>query len=103
MRSHKSLSYHLVNACTGRDGWIKIVLLDAQGRTIPGYAETDCVPITGDSTSHRVQWREVNQVMDLGGKPVRLRLRTRDARLYSIAIAEPGEESIYHRFSAARP
>jgi hypothetical protein len=92
-----------VNVQTGEDGWVRVEILDADARPIPGLAEADCPPVTGDSTSHALRWRGASPEAMPIGKHVRLRLRARNARLYSIYAVEPGETPVYHRFSAPRP
>lgn len=91
-----------LNAATEADGWVRVEMLDTDGKAIEGLGETDCIPVTGDSTSHPVRWRNHGPTHMIG-KPVRLRLRAQNARLYSIFATEPGEQPVCHRFSAARP
>ena len=46
-----------VNADCG-SGWLEVEIDDpATGRRVPGYARSDCVRITGDSTSRPVEWK----------------------------------------------
>jgi hypothetical protein len=92
----------LINAATEGDGWVRVEVLDADGAPVKGLGRTDCVPIRGDSTSHRVRWSR-EQLNHLVGKSIRLRIRARSARLYSIYATEPDEEAVYHRFTAPRP
>ncbi len=91
-----------LNAATEADGWVRVEMLDTDGKAIEGLGETDCIPVTGDSTSHRVRWRNHGPAHMIG-KLARLRLRAQNVRLYSIYATEPGEEPVYHRFTAARP
>jgi len=91
-----------VNAATETDGWLRVEVLDANAGPLEGLGRTDCIPITGDSRSHRVHWAH-EQLNHLAGKSIRLRLHARNARLYSVFAPEPGEEPVYHRFTAPRP
>jgi hypothetical protein len=96
-------STHLfLNAATERNGWVRVQVLDAEGQALPGLGPTDCVLVTGNSTAHRVRWAN-DQLNHLVGKSVRLRIRAQNARLYSIYATEPGEQPLYHRFSAVLP
>lgn len=85
-----------VNAATAKDGWVKAELLDDRGRALKGYAEKDCVAARGDSTEHAVGWQG-REAVPLG-KPVRVRLRARQARVFSLFLAGAGEERRYDRF-----
>ncbi|MGD2175541.1 MAG: hypothetical protein PVJ27_09065 [Candidatus Brocadiaceae bacterium] len=92
----------LINAATESNGWVRVEVLDAEGAPVKGLGRTDCVPVKGDSTSHQPRWSR-EQLNHLVGKSIRLRLRARNARLYSIYATEPDEEAVYHRFTAPRP
>ena len=92
-----------VNASTGANGWIRLEVLEADRKPVPGFSEADCAPITGDSTCHAVGWRGLDGGVSILGRPVRLRLRAQDASVYSIYCSEPEESPVYHRFSSARP
>jgi hypothetical protein len=96
----------LVNATIEPGGWVRAGLITMEeGEPVPGFGLDDCAPLTGDSTTHEVQWRmpEAGQAADPSGKWVLLQLRAQRASVYSIAIARPGEEAAYHLFSEANP
>lgn len=95
-----SLREIFINARTEKNGWVRVEMLDNNAKLIKGFAETDCDPITGDSVSHVVHWRGVTRDTIPVGKPIRLRLRARNARVYSIYSIEPSEIFTYHRFCA---
>lgn len=84
------------NAATAKGGWVKVELLDEQARPLRGYGERDCLPVGGDATAHAVRWkgRESAPV----GKPVRVRLRARKAKVFSLFFAGEGERLVYHKF-----
>ncbi|MFA6108861.1 MAG: hypothetical protein WDA75_08830 [Candidatus Latescibacterota bacterium] len=85
-----------VNAAIAKGGWVKAELLDDQGGPLRGYRETDGAPVTGDSVAHRLRWRKAETAPT--GQRVRVRLRARQAKVYSLYLAPPGEEMVYHRF-----
>ena len=66
------------------DGVVRVALLDASGRPIPGYSLDECNPIRGDSVRHPVVWQ--------GGKDlptdrdVRLQFKLVNASLYSFKV-----------------
>lgn len=90
-----------VNAKTASDGWVRLELLDEQANALPGFTEAECLPITGDSTAHPVRWKGLGAPPV--GKPTRLRLTAKNARVYSLFNPEVGETPVYYRFTAARP
>ena len=92
-----------VNARTAADGEVRVELQDSETRPLRGFTAADCRPITGDSTSHRVEWRGVGQAEAPVGQPTRLRLTARQASVYSVYLNEPGETPVYHQFEALRP
>lgn len=48
--------YFTVNANVKEE--LRVRLVNAKGETLNGFDWTDCVPIRGDSVSHRVEWRD---------------------------------------------
>ena len=92
-----------VNARTAADGEVRVELQDAEARPLAGYAASDCRPITGDSTAHRVAWRGAGQAAAPVGEPTRIRLTARRASVYSVFVTEPGETLVYHQFEGLRP
>ena len=86
-----------VNAATGKDGWVKVALLDAEGRELEGFGDRACAPVDSDSTAHPVRWKGDPAVPM--GKPVRIRVRARNAKLFSVYLTEEGETPVYHRFT----
>ena len=69
-----------------RGGEAAAAVLDPEGRELAGYRKIDCAPVDGDSVRHRVTWRAHQELDALKGRPVRLKLYLRSARLYSFAI-----------------
>ena len=65
-------------------GSVRVALLDAGGRAIPGFALEDCDPIRADSVRHRVSWKGSTDVSRLAGRPVQLQLELRDAKLFAL-------------------
>jgi hypothetical protein len=53
----------------------------------PGFGFDDCVPLAGDGTKARVNWKE-KQLGELRGKPVYLRFELTDMDLYAFAITQ---------------
>ena len=87
-----------INAVTERNGWIRAALLDADGSPVAGY--DDSLPICGDSTEHDVQWPGAAAGEAPAGKLVRIRVRARNAALFSVAV---GDAAPYYRFTEGNP
>jgi hypothetical protein len=65
-------------------GELRVRVLEPGGAPISGFDVADCVPVRGDSLSHRVEWKR--PLAALQGRPVQLELVLRDARLYGFEI-----------------
>lgn len=83
-----------VNLWTRYGGEVSFELVDASEETrerdaepVPGRTFDDCDAITGDHVKHVVTWRGESNVDALTGRPVRLRVKMRRARLYSLQFA----------------
>lgn len=77
------------------DGGLAIELCSEQGVPRPGFAKSDCLPITADSTKTPVQWRSGNSLERFIGKPVRFRFYLTNGDLYAFWVSwsqngEPG-------------
>lgn len=81
----------LINFSTSAGGSIGVELRDIHGEPLEGFALADCEPIFGDSLEYAVRWRGEQDLSDLAGKPVKLRLVLRDADLFAFGFRSPGE------------
>lgn len=72
-----------LNIDTGALGEARVELLDAAGRTIPGFSRDAAVPVIGNSVARRVRWNGDPALGELAGKPVSLRFHLRAAKLYA--------------------
>ena len=86
-----------MNAWTRFGGEVRVGLLDSTHQVmtmtkmrlpepVPGMSIEDCDPITGDAPRHVVSWKGNSDVSALAGRPIRLRLLLRRARLHSFAF-----------------
>ena len=78
----------LLNVDTGASGWVKVELVREHGDPIWGYRINghtlgECDPIVCNATSRVVTWKGNADVSGLAGKPVRMHVRMRNARLYA--------------------
>ena len=63
-------------------GSVRVEVLGADGKAIPGYAVGDCTPMTVNSVGYRMVWRDSNELPS-DDAPVRLRFHLTRASLYS--------------------
>ncbi len=77
-----------VNA-SATGGELRVSVADAAGKPVAGYEASDCLPITGDSVSSVVGWKDRDQLPEL--ESLRLRFHLRDAQLYSYQVLPPAE------------
>lgn len=80
--SGKSL---LINFSTSAAGHILFEITDEKNQVIEGYSFSDCIPLIGNEIERHVEWKRPGGSIDgLEGKQIRLRIRLRDADLFSI-------------------
>lgn len=75
-------------------GWLKVEILDADGKVLPGFGRKDCDPIKADNTDIQVTWQQNKEIpVSKGGVYIRFILK--NASLYSfeagekLALADP--------------
>ena len=81
-----------VNAWTRFAGEIRVELADASegvtadvlDKPVAGRTFGDCDPISGDALKGVVTWKGESDLSAWAGKPVRMRLQMRRARLYAL-------------------
>lgn len=71
-----------VNANTGAGGYIKVEVLDPEGRVIPGFERENCQWIVGNGIKIPVVWKDVN-ISSLQGQTIRLKYIIQDGELYA--------------------
>jgi hypothetical protein len=77
----------VVNYATSAAGSIHFELQDEAGRPLPGFEMSASEDLFGDEIAHEVRWGSGTDVGSLKGKTIRLRIRLRDADLYSFRFA----------------
>ena len=74
----------VLNYATSAAGSVRVELLDASGRPIPGHRLEESREMYGDEIEAVVSWRGGSSVAAWAGRPVRLRLALTDADVYSL-------------------
>ena len=67
-------------------GSLRVEVLGANGKPLPGYRAEDCLPVTGDSTDLLVRWKRHAGIHLPGDQPVSLRFLLDKTDLYSFWI-----------------
>jgi len=74
-----------LNIDTEATGFAQVGLMDETGQPIQGYSLDDCVYINGDFVETEVEWLgKGKNISKLEGKVIRLALRMRGTKLYSL-------------------
>ena len=79
----------VLNVDTSAGGCVWVEILDENDTPIPGFTESQCRPISGNSVRMPVSWTDKADLGTLAGKPVRLRFRMRDCKLYAFQFSRP--------------
>ncbi len=87
-----------VNAAVAKEGCVRIEVADLEAKPIQGFELENCLPITGDSVRHRVQWQGNPSAAQLAGPWIRLRVSAAHARIYALFCCREEEAAQYWRF-----
>lgn len=77
-----------INFATSAAGSIRVEIQDKAGTPIPGFSLDDCPDTFGDAVDRVVTWKSGSDVSKLAGQTVRLRIKLKDADLYSFRFHE---------------
>ena len=72
-----------LNYATSGGGSVLVELQDQDGDPLEGLSLEDCTPLVGDKIDGIAKWKGGDDLSRHAGKPVRLRVRIRDAHLYA--------------------
>jgi hypothetical protein len=79
----------VLNLDTAATGFAQVGLLDEQGAPIEGFGVDDCIYLNGDFVDAEVQWIDAGKDLShLAGRPVRVVIRSRGTKLYSLQFVE---------------
>ncbi len=77
-----------LNIDTGSMGTAFAELQDENGQPIPGFALSDCEEIGGNFIDQRVYWKGSPDVSSLAGKPIRVKINLKRAKLYALQFTQ---------------
>ena len=75
-------------------------VLDEDGKALAPFTLDNCVTVTADKTSHRVEWKGGAELSSLAGEVVRFRFHLRLGELYSFWVS-PDESGASHGYVGA--
>jgi hypothetical protein len=79
----------VMNVDTDATGYLQVGFVDEHGKPIDGFGVDDCVYVNADDTAAEVEWlKSGKNVSSLAGKTVRLIVRGRGAKLYSLQFVK---------------
>ena len=78
----------VLNYSTSAVGSVKVEVLRAAGEPVPGLSGSDAPDLYGDQVEGLYHWASEKDLADLAGEPVRLRIRLKDADLYSLQFRD---------------
>jgi hypothetical protein len=73
-----------LNIHTAGSGSARVALLDAEGKSLPGFTAEECELISDDAIDFEVRWKQGPDVGAHAGKPVRVQVTMRNAKLYAL-------------------
>lgn len=81
--------YFFVNADVKAKGaQLKVELLDADGKPIPGFTKRDCVVMRGaDKTKQQITWKGKQDLTELAGRTIRAKFYLTQGDLYAFWIS----------------
>jgi hypothetical protein len=72
-----------LNLDTGAGGFARVAILDEAGKPVPGFGFHDSDELNGNRVNLPVTWNGNADLSVLAGKPIRLHIRMRSAKLYA--------------------
>jgi hypothetical protein len=77
-----------LNIDTGSAGTAFVELQDAEGKPFPAFALADCEEIAGNFIDQAIYWKGKSDVSSLAGRPVRLHIQLKRAKLYAFQFTQ---------------
>lgn len=79
-----------VNMDGSAGGWLKVEVLDEQGRPLAGFGGDEADVLHGNGVDLPVTWKGSETLPALGGRPVRLRFTGKSVKLYAFQFGPSG-------------
>lgn len=79
----------VINATARPGGHVRVGLLDALGKPIPGRGIEDCIALTTDNRSWTVAWTNGDRLSDWSKTPLQLLIGLKDAEVFGFQFTGP--------------
>ena len=99
-RQIKFSGKHLFVNTNCDQGELRVEVLDEDGNVVEPFTVDNCVPLTVDRTSHRVEWKGGADLSGVASESVRFRFHLRLGELYSFWVS-PDESGASHGYVGA--
>ena len=73
----------VLNFATAASGSVQVEIQDAEGTSLPGLSMNDAPELFGDEIAKAYAWSSKSTLGNVAGRPVRLRIRLKDADVFS--------------------
>lgn len=83
---------------SANEGYVKVEVCDTKGEAIEGFAFQNCKPFTGDSTVYKVCWDGMPDPKKICGQVIRLKVRAKNAKIYSVLFPNGEDPANYWWF-----
>jgi hypothetical protein len=77
-----------LNVDTGSAGTAFVELQDADGKPLPGFTLAECEEVAGNFIDQAVYWKGKSDVSSLAGRPVRILIKLKRAKLYAFQFTK---------------
>jgi len=75
-----------LNADCGKEGALRVQVLNARGEVFPGYSFEECVPVKGDGLKSRVRWKSKADLSALFAQTIHLEFEIQNASLFAFDV-----------------
>lgn len=75
---------HLELNVAASAGSVRVEVQEIDGTPVPGWTLEESTPLRADGTALSVQWRSGQNLGSMAGRPIRLKIEVRDARLFAL-------------------
>jgi len=74
----------ILNISTAAAGSLYVEITGPDGKALPGFEASNCMPVIGDAIEYNVRWKGDPDLGALAGRPVRLKFLMTECDLYSM-------------------
>lgn len=79
---------HLFVNVNPAEGELRAEVIDGDGKVIPGFSVSECLPLRTDSTRAEIRWQDKKDLASVAGQSIRIRFSLTQGSLYSFWVSE---------------